>query len=93
MGGRGCIWRPSWPKMAAAHPLQNALKRPFARFGPCMGAMAKGADQESGLTDQAKGAKAARAKRKDARAQREATRRVQRSNATGGKEEGREGTA
>ena len=34
---------------------QNALQRPVARFRPCRGALAKGADQESGRTDQAKG--------------------------------------
>ena len=40
-------------------------------FQTLQGARAKGADQESGLTDQARGAMAARATRKDAMAQRE----------------------
>ena len=52
-------------------PPQNALERPFARFRPCRGAMTKDADQESGRTDHAKGAMAARKKRRDAKAQRE----------------------
>ena len=63
MGRLGCIWRPPWPKRAAARPRKTRGNVQLPVSDRAWDAMAKGTDQESGRTDHAKGTKAARAKR------------------------------
>ena len=64
--GGGVYWRPRLYQTAVSAPAKRA-KTSVCPFQTLQGAKVKGADQESGLTDQAKGAMAAREKRKDAK--------------------------
>ena len=99
VGGSGCIWRPSWPKMATACPAKRAATSVCPFLSDAKDGHRSDGCGGKGRMAQRQAGRMAQQQTGDAKAQRQAAavrragwrEEAKRSNATGSKEEGRKG--